>query len=207
LAVSKSPTSSGEDHAQHKAPDVAAALGLEERAPSRLFRWRNLFWLLAMAVLAAGAASYWRFGGGSAATTRYVTEPAIRGNLTVIVTATGSAQPITQVNISSELSGTMRHVFVDFNSVVKANQALAELDNDKLKATVEIARAKLGSAKAKLADAVASIAEKRAEHARKKALATPSAVSVRELEIAQGNDDRAARAARPGHRRRSCRRS
>lgn len=191
LAVSKSPSSNGGDGTRKNAPDVAAALGLGERAPSRFWRWRNLFWLLAIVVLAAGAASYWRFGGGSAATTRYVTELAMRGNLTVIVTATGSAQPITQVNISSELSGTMRDVFVDYNSVVRANQALAELDNDKLKATVEVAKARLSSARAKLADAVASIEEKRLEHVRKKSLATTSAASIRDLEIAQANFDRA----------------
>jgi HlyD family secretion protein len=52
-----------------------------------------------------------------------------------VVTATGSAQPITQVNISSELSGTIRKVNVDFNSPVKVGQPLAELDTDKLKAT------------------------------------------------------------------------
>jgi HlyD family secretion protein len=190
-AVSKSPSTGGGDHTRENAPDMAAALGLGERAPSRLWRWRNLFWLIAIVVLAAGAASYWRFGGGSSATTRYVTEPAMRGNLTVIVTATGSAQPITQVNISSELSGTMRDVFVDYNSVVKANQALAELDNDKLKATVDVAKAKLSSAKAKLADAIASIEEKRLEHARKKSLATTSAASARDLEIALANFDRA----------------
>jgi HlyD family secretion protein len=190
-AMSKSSSSSGDDRTQDKAPDIAAALGLGERAPSGFLRWRNLFWLLGIVVLVAGAASYWRFGSGGSATTRYVTEPSIRGNMTVIVTATGSAQPITQVNISSELSGTMRDVFVDYNSVVKASQALAELDNDKLKATVDVAKAKLSSAKAKYADAVASIEEKRLEHARKKSLATTSAASVRDLEIAQANFDRA----------------
>jgi HlyD family secretion protein len=179
------------DRARPEPQDIAAALDLGERAPSRLFRWRNLFWLVVLVLLAAGAASYWRLGGGSPAATGYVTEPAMRGNLTVIVTATGSAQPITQVNISSELSGTMRDVFVDYNSVVKAHQALAELDNDKLKATVEVAKAKLSSAKAKLADAIASIEEKRLEHARKKSLATTSAASARDLEIAQANYDRA----------------
>lgn len=189
--VSRSSSTGGERNSQSKAPDIAAALGLDERSPSRLFRWRNLFWLVVLVMLAAGAASYWMLGGGSPSAIRYVTEPAVRGNLTAIVTATGSAQPITQVNISSELSGTMRDVFVDYNSVVKANQALAELDNDKLRATVEIAKAKLSSAKAKLADAVASIDEKRLEHARKKSLATTSAASIRDLEIAQANFDRA----------------
>jgi HlyD family secretion protein len=111
--------------------------------------------------------------------------------MTVIVTATGSAQPITQVNISSELSGTMRKVFVDYNSPVKANQPLAELDNDKLKATVDNSRAKLASTNAKVADAVASIEEKRTEYDRKKALSTTNAASIRDLELAKANSDRA----------------
>jgi multidrug resistance efflux pump len=85
------------------------------------------------------------------------TEPATRGNLTVIVTANGSAQPITQVNISSELSGTIRKVHVDYNTPVKAGQPLAELDTDKLKATIQSVRAKLDSATARVADTAATI--------------------------------------------------
>ena len=67
-------------------------------------------------------------GGGESAERSFVVEPASRADLIVIITATGSVQPTNQVDVSSELSGTIRHVFVDFNSPVKIGQVLAELD-------------------------------------------------------------------------------
>ncbi len=89
--------------------DIEAILGVGRKAPSRLFRWRNLFWAVVAVVAIVGFYGVWSLSATRAAVT-YATEPATRGNLTVIVTATGSAQPITQVNVSSELSGTIRKV-------------------------------------------------------------------------------------------------
>jgi HlyD family secretion protein len=171
------------------APDIEAVLGTGEHAPSRIFGRRTLLWALAAIVLVAGAAAYWSLSG-SRADVRYVTEPIARGNLTVIVTATGSAQPITQVNISSELSGTIRKVNVDYNSPVKAGQPIAELDTDKLKATIENVRAKLDAARARVADAAATIDEKRADYERKKTLASREIVSSRDLDLARAAFDR-----------------
>jgi multidrug efflux pump subunit AcrA (membrane-fusion protein) len=140
------------------------------KSRGRVLRLRNLAWLAVAAVTAAGA--YVWLTGGSRATVNYVTQNAVRSNLTVIVTATGSAQPITQINVSSELSGTIRKVHVDYNSSVKVGQPLAELDTDKLKATIESVRARLDAARAKVSDTAATIEEKRAEHERKKELLT-----------------------------------
>ena len=173
-----------------KTRDIDSILGIGEQAPRGFLRWRNLAWAAVAATVIVGLYALWALSGSRASVT-YVTQPAARGHLTVIVTATGSAQPITQVNISSELSGTMRNVFVDYNSPVKAGQPLAELDTDKLKATVENSRAKLASMKAKVADAAASIEEKRAEYERKKALSTTAIASIRDLELAKANYDRA----------------
>ena len=178
------------DVSSSNAPDIKSILGVGKTTSSGILRWRYLVWVAAAAILIIGLYVLWPLGGSRAAT-KYTTEPAVRSNLTVIVTATGSAQPITQVNISSELSGTMRKVFVDYNSAVKANQPLAELDNDKLKATVANSRAKLESAKAKVADTAASIEEKRTEYDRKKALSTSNIASIRDLELAKANSDRA----------------
>jgi len=172
------------------ARDVKRILGIGKPTSSGIFRWRHLVWGAIAAVLIAGLYALWPLGGSRAAL-KYITEPAVRANMTVIVTATGAAQPITQVNISSELSGTMRKVFVDYNSFVKANQPLAELDNDKLMATVANSRAKLESAKARVEDTAASSEEKRTEYDRKKALSTSSSTTIRELEFAKFSYDRA----------------
>jgi HlyD family secretion protein len=155
----------------------------------RVLRLRNLGWLAVAAVIAAGV-YVWSAGGGRT-TVSYVTQNAVRSNLTVIVTATGSAQPITQVNVSSELSGTIRKVHVDYNSPVKVGQPLAELDTDKLKATIESVRARLDAARAKVADTAATIEEKRAEYDRKKELLAKGATTIRDLEFAKAFYDRA----------------
>ena len=170
--------------------DVEALLGVKKGARNRFLRWRTLAWVvIAMAALAGGYVLWSRSGSG--ATLTYVTQPATRGSLTVIVTATGSAQPITQINISSELSGTVRKVNVDYNSVVKVGDVLAELDTDKLKATVESVRAKLEAVKARVIEASATIEEKRGQHERKIALAAKQAASVQDLDLAKAAYDRA----------------
>lgn len=133
---------------------------------------------------------YWLWGGAQS-TVRYTTEPAVRGDLTVIVTATGSAQPTNKVAVSSELSGTVRNVHVDYNSTVKAGDVLAELDLDKLTATAESSRAKLTAARARVTEAVATIEEKRADYERKQLLASRQITSAQELEVSKAAFDRA----------------
>jgi HlyD family secretion protein len=170
--------------------DIQALLGVGTRRRFGRFGWRPVLWLAAAAALAVGVYVFWSLNGSRAAVT-YVTEPVTRGNLTVLVTATGSAQPITQVNISSELSGTVRNVLVDYNTQVTTGQVLAELDMDKLKAAVDNARAKLAVSNAKVAEAAASILEKRALYERRLALAAKQAVSAEERDLAKSAYDKA----------------
>ena len=124
-------------------------------------------------------------GGSSGTATQYLTDPVTRGALTVIVTATGSVQPTNQVDVSSELSGIVRSVHVDYNSPVKIGQVLAELDTDKLKATVDSSRAKLAAAKAKVAEAEATVAEKELDYNRKQALVERRITSNLDFEVAR----------------------
>jgi len=170
--------------------DIGARLEPDRGPSGSLLRWRNLRWPAgAAALLIALYASYALWLGGGRAGVKYITEAATRGPLTVLVAASGSAQPIGQVNISSELSGTIRKVLVDHNHAVQVGQTLAELDTEKLQAAVEHSRAKLGSAGLRVAETAALIEERGAEYERKKALA--NVVSARELQIAKYAYDRA----------------
>ncbi|HVG50557.1 MAG TPA: efflux RND transporter periplasmic adaptor subunit [Xanthobacteraceae bacterium] len=173
-----------------KSADVGAILGVGKNARSRIFRPRNITWAVLVVVAIAGIYLIWSLRDNQAAAS-YITEPVIRGNLTVIVTATGAAQPITQVNVSSELSGTIRKVHVDYNSPVKVGQPLAELDTDKLRATVDSVRARLDAARAKVADTSTTIEERRAEFERKKELLSKGASTIRDLELTKAAYDRA----------------
>lgn len=125
------------------------------------------------------------------ATVRYTTAPVTKGALVVVVTATGSVQPTNKVDVSSELSGTVRKVHVDYNSVVTAGEPLAELDTDKLKASAASSRARVAAARAKVADAKATVLEKQQEVVRKRLLASKQVSSAHDLEAAQAAYDRA----------------
>lgn len=113
-------------------------------------------WLLLplLIILLAGALWLWRSpdSGG----TVYVTEPVLRGDLTATVTATGTVQPTTEVEVSSELSGTLLSVDVDYNDEVSVGQVLARLDDTKLRAQVANAEAALAAARAQLVQAEAT---------------------------------------------------
>ena len=145
---------------------------------------RNLLWFAGAVLIMIGL-----YTGSSLTGMKHVTEAATRGSLAVVVAGSGSAQPVRQINISSETSGTIHKVFVDHNQKVKAGEALAELDTEKLLAAVENSRAKLEVAKVMVTETVASVEEKHAEYERKKALA--HVVSERELQFARFAYDRA----------------
>lgn len=178
------------DKPELDAARTRAVLGLDS-VSARPRPWRRrLLWGVGAVLLAAGAA-YFYLDSGDTAARSYVTQPATRGDLTVVVTATGSVQPVNKVDVSSELSGTVRRVLVDFNSPVKVGQVLAELDTDKLKATVDSSRAKLEQTKAKVAEAEATVEEKLRDYERKKALVAKQATSQHELDAAKAAYDRA----------------
>jgi HlyD family secretion protein len=176
--------------AQDEHSEIRALLGLDRPRASRLIDRKHLIWGGATALLLLLVAAL-VFRGGSSAEQRFVVEPANRVDLTAIITATGSVQPTNQVDVSSELSGTVRSVFVDYNTPVKVGQVLAELDTDKLKATLNSSRAKLASAKAKVLDAEATVIEKRLVYERKKMLITSKSSSQQELDTAKAAYDRA----------------
>jgi HlyD family secretion protein len=170
--------------------DIEAILGRDTSVASAWASRPAVRWGLALLGAALVVWAAWTLGG-DANGVRYVTEPVTRGDLTVVVTATGSLQPTNMVEISSELSGTVRKVLVDYNSTVTAGQTLAELDTDKLRATVDSSRAKLEAAKAKLAEAEATVVETENDLSRKRALVVTSAASMRDLQAAEAAYHRA----------------
>lgn len=154
-------------------------------------RGRLRHWSIGLALVAGLALwGYWLWGTDGTATV-YLTEPARLGDLTVVVTATGSIEPTNKVEISSELSGTVRAVHVDYNSVVTPGQVLAELDTDRLEAEVASAEARLAAAHASVDEALATIDEKRGDYERRQALAQRSVASLQDLAVARAAFERA----------------
>lgn len=127
--------------------------------------WRRSVKWFALAAIAA-LALYFLFGRGDGQATSYVTQEVRRGDITVTVTATGNLEPRNQVDIGSELSGTMRTVNVDVNDEVKAGEELAVLDTTRLKAQVLQAESSLASAEAKVLQTDATLKEAKANYQR-----------------------------------------
>jgi HlyD family secretion protein len=70
-------------------------------------KWPRWAIVILLVVIAAAAAWYFQQRGQNSATTQYKTEPVRKGDLTVIVTATGTLKPTNSVDVGSELSGTV----------------------------------------------------------------------------------------------------
>ncbi len=143
--------------------DVARALGAA--TPPGGANRRKLV-IGAVLVVLAAAAGWALFGRGDSKAPKFVTQPVTRGSITVTVTATGNLEPRNQVDIGSELSGTMRAVNVDVNDVVKEGQVLATLDTARLRAQVLQAESSLASAQARVTQSEASLKEARANYQR-----------------------------------------
>ena len=120
--------------------------------------WRRAAWGLVLVAVAAGLWFWWT-SGSRQAQPLYITQPVERTDIVVQVTATGTVEPTDLVEISSELSGTVRSVEADFNDLVTKGQILARLDTDKLEANVELSKASLTASKARMAEATATLNE------------------------------------------------
>ncbi len=125
-------------------------------------------WLALLLVLLLAGGGYWFFTHNSGTETGpiYETQDLTRGDLSLIITATGNLAPTNQVTVGSELSGTVTEVYVDTNDTVKKGQPIAQLDTAKLTQQTERNRAALLAAKAKVSQSNATLLESTASLAR-----------------------------------------
>ena len=91
----------------------------------------------------------------------YNTKKVIRGDLSVIVSATGILNPTNSVEIGVEVSGTIKEIYVDFNDEVEVGQLLAVLDTRKLQSEVDGQTASLGISKANLKESEVNLRNKK----------------------------------------------
>lgn len=188
-SVDHKPSADQKTSGDHKTgtPDLAAILAASSGKRKR-GNWG--FRIAVVALLAAAAGGYLYFSKDESAFV-YTTQAAKKGDLSVVVTATGSVQPTDQVDISSEQSGTVRKVNVTYNSPVKVNDVLAELDTNKLAADVQSARAKLASSKANVAKADADLGGALSKLDRLKSLVQNKVSTQQDLDTAQFSYDSA----------------
>ena len=131
------------------------------------------------------------FKGKVNSSATYITQTAKQTNLTETITATGQINPISTVNIGSQVSGTISEIYVDYNSEVKKDQLLAQIDPALFQATVDKCRANLEVAKAQVKVSENNIVYFKKDLARKKKLNASQYASVKDLDLAQKEYDNA----------------
>jgi HlyD family secretion protein len=110
------------------------------------FKW--IWWVLLIAGVGV-AIWYWRFKADETIIQLQVENPQY-GNISTSVTATGTIQPVDTVNVGSQVSGTIKGVYADFNSTVKKGQLLAQIDPVLFQAQVDQINANLASSESNL---------------------------------------------------------
>lgn len=89
-------------------------------------------------------------GGKEEGGVTYNTAAVEKTDITTSVTATGTIEPVTSVTVGTQVSGIVAHLYVDYNSVVKKGQVIAELDKTNLMSELASAKAQLSSAQSQL---------------------------------------------------------
>ena len=140
--------------------------------------------VIAILVLAGTGYGFWRWGN-SPKDSPYVTVPAQRGNVTQVVSSTGTLQAVVTVLVGSQISGTIDKLFADFNTKVKAGQVVTQLNQDKFKAAVDQARANLLAAESNLAKAKVSVVDAQRTLERNRELRKRDLMPQSELDAAQ----------------------
>ena len=108
----------------------------------------------------------------------YPTAPVEKQNITTSITATGTIEPVTEVEVGTQVSGIIDRIYVDYNSEVHRGQVIAELDKTNL-------LSKLASAQSNLSNAQSSLNYQSANYKRYKTLYEKGLVSANDYENAK----------------------
>jgi HlyD family secretion protein len=131
-------------------------LPIVERSP--MVSWfGKRFWRIVLLVLIVALPLYY-FMHGRSTEEQFITTPVSRGPIVRSVTATGTVNPVTTVQVGTYVSGPIFSINVDFNSPVKAGQLMAKIDPRPYQAQVDLSRAVLANSKAQLLKDQANLA-------------------------------------------------
>jgi HlyD family secretion protein len=145
--------------------------------------------ILIMSVLAVGLAigGYVFFNGERKVPVRYRSAAVERGAVISLVTATGTINPVVSVQVGTQVSGMIKSLHADFNSVVKAGDIVAVIDAEPIRARRDQAASNLEMAKANIARARTDLAQRKRELDRVKSLVSQEFVSQNDVDVAATN--------------------
>lgn len=132
-------------------------------------------------------------GCGKKAEMECVTVPVARVDIRNSVTATGTIEPVTSVDVGTQVSGIVSHIYVDYNSPVKKGQVIAQLDMVNLESELSGAEANLRSARANLQSLQSALDYQTANYERYTRLFEKGLISADEFEQARLSHEQALR--------------
>ncbi|MFQ5432353.1 MAG: efflux RND transporter periplasmic adaptor subunit, partial [Nitrospinota bacterium] len=139
-------------------------------------------WIVLALLPVLGAGGYYFWGNDGSELPEFRTKIIDTGIVVSTVSATGVVDPLTLVQVGSQISGTIKKIYVDFNDRVKAGQVICELDQTALKAQVSQDRANLLKSKANVQRVRAKLLVANHDLKRAKKLASDRLISGSELE-------------------------
>ena len=149
-----------------------------------------LLGLLVLALVIGGG--WWFAAGRKDDAPKFRTAKVEKGPITATVSSTGTVNPVTSVQVGSQVSGQIKELFVDFNSPVKQGQLIARIDPETFQYRVRQAEADLEAARSAVGRAEVAVINAERDLKRSKELVARNFVSPAELDRAQSTYDLAA---------------
>src|SRR5215469_14801309 len=150
-------------------------------------------WILSILV---GIGVFTAFRLSRTTETEYFSAKVEQGDIRQVIEATGTINPVTLVQVGSQVSGMISKLYVDFNSKVTQGQVIAEIDPKlfqgavlQAQADLENAQASLMAAKANLAKDEATLKQNQLDYERAKGLVPPGVMSQQQLDQAKATYD------------------
>lgn len=142
-------------------------------------------WIIVSVIVAIAILAWLLSGKKKDTTINFTTEAVAPTNIENSVTATGTIEAVKTVTVGTQVSGIINKLFVDYNSVVKKGQVIAELDKQNLQSQLNSAKAQLSQAQANLLSAQSDLAYQEANYQRNKTLYNKGLISANDYEQAR----------------------
>lgn len=135
-------------------------------------------WIAVVCIAILAIVIFLLSGGKKKEEVTFETAKIEKGNIQTTITATGTIEPVTSVTVGTQVSGIVSRLYVDYNSIVRKGQVIAELDKTNL-------TSELNTAKANLASAQSTLNYEQANYNRYQTLYDKGLVSANDYESAQ----------------------
>lgn len=142
-------------------------------------------WAIVGVVVAIAVIAWLLSRGKKDDTVNFTTEAVAPANIENSVTATGSIEAVKTVTVGTQVSGIIDKLYVDYNSVVKKGQVIAELDKQNLLSQLNSSKAALSQAQANLTSAMSELAYQKANYQRYRTLYNKGLIAANDYEQAR----------------------